>query len=62
MKAVVTHKSHTKDGVVYEVGDELDVTDRELDAFGDRLQVVERPKKQAKKQGGADGSSDADAG
>lgn len=53
-KAKVTRKSHARrEGgqlKTYRAGDQLDVTERELEAFGDRLERVEerkpgRPKK-----------------
>lgn len=53
LKARVTRKSHTRreNGQlkVYQAGDELKVSENELEAFGDRLERIEskpgRPKK-----------------
>lgn len=59
MKAKVTRKSHARREAgrltVYRKGDEIEVSQSELDAFGDRLEVVQqskpgRPKKKTEPQ------------
>lgn len=69
MKARVTRKTHSRREkgrlVTYRKGHELDVSERELAAFGDRLEVVQaktKPKQpKAEEQSKAEGSAEGKA-
>lgn len=66
MKLKVTHKYHSRseDGrpVTYRKGDSFDGTERELKAFGDRLERVAGKPKAAKKTAAKKPTSEADDG